>query len=104
MPTLDDVDIASVQRGEHSRGVVITGPSGLVGAAGGHGRGGGPSAGRGGIPAGGGPAGSRSGAPVGGQGGGPAGGSSPALAPSKGKQVRIILNNDEVSFDEDEPL
>jgi hypothetical protein len=38
MPTLDDVDIAPVQRGNQSRGVVILGDGSLVGAAGGHGR------------------------------------------------------------------
>jgi hypothetical protein len=54
MPMLDDVDIALVQRGDQSRGVVILGP-------GGHGHGGGLPAGHGGIPVGGGPAGSRSG-------------------------------------------
>jgi hypothetical protein len=53
IPTLDDVDITLVQRGDQSHSVVIPGPGGLVGAAGGHGRGGGPSAGHGGVPAGG---------------------------------------------------
>jgi hypothetical protein len=42
MPMLDDVDIAPVQRGDQSHGVVIPGLGGLGGAAGGHGRGGGP--------------------------------------------------------------
>ncbi len=64
MPTLDDVNIALVQRGDQSRDVVIPGPGGPGGAAGCHG-GGGPPAGHGGVPAG-----SRSGAPVGGRGGG----------------------------------
>jgi hypothetical protein len=59
MPTLDDVDITPVQRGDKSRGVVIPEPGGLVSAAGGHSRGRSPSAGRGGVPTGGGPAGSR---------------------------------------------
>jgi hypothetical protein len=77
MPTLDDVAITPVQRGDQSHSVVIPGPDGPVGTAGGLGRGGGPSAGRGGIPAGGGPAGSHSATPAGGRGGGPAGGSGP---------------------------
>jgi hypothetical protein len=42
MPMLDDIDIAPLQRGDQSRGVVIPGLGGLGGAAGGHGRGGGP--------------------------------------------------------------
>jgi hypothetical protein len=100
MPTLDDVDIAPVQRGDQSRGVVIPGPSGPGGAAGGHGHGG--------VPVGGGPAGSRSGAPTGGRGGtadgSSAAGSSSAAAPGKGKQTRVVLDDDEVSSDEDEPL
>jgi hypothetical protein len=82
MPTLDDVDIAPVQRGDQSHGVVIPGLDGLGDAAGGHGRGGGPPAGRGGISVGGGPAGSHSGAPVGGR-GDAAGGSSAAPAPAR---------------------
>jgi hypothetical protein len=94
MPTLDDVNIAPVQRGDQSRGVVIPGPGGPGGAAGGHSHGG--------VPLGGGPAGSRSGAPAGGR-GGAAGGSS-TTAPGKGKQTRVILDDDEVSSDEDEPL
>jgi hypothetical protein len=53
IPTLDNVDIARVQRGDLSRGVVIPGVSGLGGTTGGHGRGGGPVDGRGGISAGG---------------------------------------------------
>jgi hypothetical protein len=103
MPTLDDVDIAPVQRGDQSHGVVIPGLGGPGDAAGGHGRGGGPPAGRGGISVGGGPAGSRSGAPVGGR-GDTAGGSSVALAPGKGKQTCVVLDDDEVSSDEDAPL
>jgi hypothetical protein len=102
MPTLDDVDIAPVQRGDQSRGVAIPGLSGLGGAVGGHGCGGGPPVGRGGIPVGGGPAGSHSGAPVGDR-GGAAGGSS-ATAHGKGKQTCVVLDDDEVSSDEDEPL
>jgi hypothetical protein len=87
MPTLDDVDIASVQRGDQSRGVVIPG---LGGPGGAHGHGGVPSAG--------GPTGSRNGALAGDRGGGL------APAPSKGKHARVVLNDDEVSSDEDEPL
>jgi hypothetical protein len=68
MPTLDDVDIATVQRGDLSYGVVIPGTGGLGGAAG--------SCARGCGTVGGGPAG----------GGGPTGGSGPAPAPSKGKE------------------
>jgi hypothetical protein len=83
MPTLDDVDIASVQRGDQSRGVVIPRPGSPGGAAGGHDRGGGLPAGRGGIPVGNGPAGSRSGAPAGGRGG--TTGDSIASAPDTGK-------------------
>jgi hypothetical protein len=94
IPTLDDVDIAPVQRGDQSRGVVIPGPGGPGGAAVGHGHGG--------IPVGGGSAGSRSGAPAGGRGG--AIGSSSAVAPGKGKQTRVVLDDDEVLSDEDEPL
>jgi hypothetical protein len=94
MPTLDNVDIASVQRGDQSRGVVIPGPGGPSGAAGGHGHRG--------VPAGGGPAGSRSGASAGGRGGAADGSSAVALG--KGKQTRVILDDDEVSSDEDKPL
>jgi hypothetical protein len=86
MPTLDDVDIAPVQRGALSRGVVIPGPGGLGGAVGGRGRGSGPT---GGTPTGGrggGPVGNRGGILVGGRGGGPAGGSGPTPAPGKGKE------------------
>jgi hypothetical protein len=104
MPTLDDVDIAPGQRDDQSRGVVIPGPSGPSGVTGGHGCGGAPPVGRGGIPVGGGLAGSRSGAPAVGRGGGSAGGSSAALAPGKDKQTRVILDDDEVLSDEDEPL
>jgi hypothetical protein len=94
MSTLDDVDIAPVQTSDQSRGVVIPRPGGLDGAAGGHGHGG--------VPAGGGPAGSRSGASASGQ-GGTAGGST-VMALDNGKQMCVILDDDEVSSDEDEPL
>jgi hypothetical protein len=56
MQMLDDVDITLVQRGDQSCSVVLPRADGLVGATGGHGRGGGPAGGRGGIPASGGPA------------------------------------------------
>jgi hypothetical protein len=75
--------------------MVIPEAGGLFSADGGHGRGGGP-------------AGDHSGVPAGGRGGisagGPDGGSDPAPAPGKGKQARVILDDDEVSSDEDEPL
>jgi hypothetical protein len=81
MPTLDDVDIALVQRGDQSHGVVIPGSGGPGSAAGGHGHGG--------VPVGSGLAGSRSGAPAGGRGGSAGGSSSTsgssATAHSKGK-------------------
>jgi hypothetical protein len=50
--------------------------------------------------------GGRGGALAGGRGGGPASGSDPALAPSKGKdkQVWVVLDDDEVLFDDDAPL
>jgi hypothetical protein len=106
MPTLNDVDIAPVQRADQSRSMVIPRPGGLGGIAGGHSRGGGPSAGHRGVPVGGGAAGSRSGAsaPAGGRGGDPTSGSIAASAPGKGKQARVVLDDDEVSSDEDEPL
>jgi hypothetical protein len=94
MPTLDDVDIAPMQRGDQSRGVVIPGFGGTGGVTGGHSHGG--------VPAGGGPAGSRSGASAGGQGGTTGGSSTAALG--KGKQTCVILDDDEVSSNEDEPL
>jgi hypothetical protein len=94
MPMLDDVDIAPVQRGDQSCGIIIPGLGGPSGAAGGHGHGG--------VPAGGGPAGSCSGAPTGNRGG--TTGSSSIAALGKGKQMCIILYDDEVSSDEDEPL
>jgi hypothetical protein len=83
--------------------VVIPRPGGLGGTTGGHGRGGGLPAGRGGTPVGGGLAGSRSGTPADGRGGGYTGSSSTALAPGRGKQTHVILDDEEVSFDEDEP-
>jgi hypothetical protein len=100
MPMLDNVDIAPVQRGDQSRGVVILGSGGPGGAAGGHSHGG--------ASVGGGPAGSRSGALAGDR-GGAAGrssvvGGSSVVAPDKGKQTRVVLDDDEVSSDEDEPL
>jgi hypothetical protein len=84
--------------------MVIPGLGDLGGAVGGHNRGGGLPASRGGVLIGGGPAGSLSGAPVSGRGGGPTGGSSAAPAFGKGKQMRVILDDDEVSSDEDEHL
>jgi hypothetical protein len=64
MRTLDDVNIAPVQRGDQSRGVVIPRAGGLVSVASGHGRGSGTEGG-GGVPAGGG----RGGVPAGDRGG-----------------------------------
>jgi hypothetical protein len=64
IPTLDDVDIAPVQRGDQTRGVVIPRSDGPGGAAGGDGHGG--------VPVGGGPTGSHSGSPAGSQGAPPA--------------------------------
>jgi hypothetical protein len=81
MPTLDDVDIVPVQRGDQSHGVVIPRPGSLSGAAGGHGHGG--------VPTDGGPAGSRSGFSAGGRGGTTDGFSAAALG--KGKQTCVIL-------------
>jgi hypothetical protein len=94
MPTLDDVNIAPVQRGDQSRGVGIPGAGVLAGAADGHGQGSGPAGGCGGVPTSGGPAGGRGGVLAGG----------PAPAPGKGKQARVVLDDDDVSSDEDEPL
>jgi hypothetical protein len=102
IPMLDDVDIALVQRGDQSRGVVIPGPGSPGDAAGGHNRGGGPPTGRGGVPVGDGPAGSCSGPPVGDRGGATGGFSAAALG--KGKQTCVVLDGDEVSSDEDEHL
>jgi hypothetical protein len=100
MPTLDDVDITPVQTGDQSHGVVIPGSGGTGGAAGGHGHRA--------IPVGSGSAGSRSGAPVGSRGGttgsSSAAGGSSATAAGKGKQTHVVLNDNEVSCDEDETL
>jgi hypothetical protein len=104
MPMLDDVDITPIQRGDQSHGVVIPGLGSLGRAVGGHDSGGGSPVGLGGVPVGGGLTGNRSGALTGGRGGGPAGGSSTAPTPNKGKQTCVILDDDEVSSDEDEPL
>jgi hypothetical protein len=82
MPTLDDVDIAVVQRGDLSRGVTIPGVT-ITG-----GRGGTTDGGRGGR--------------------GPGGLGSPSSTPAPGKgkgvSMRVIHDDDEVSSDEDEPL
>jgi hypothetical protein len=75
----------------------MPGLDGLGGAAGGHNRGGGPPVGCGSVPAG-----SHSGTPAGGRGGSLVGGSSPGPAPGKGKQARVVLDDDEVSSNEDE--
>jgi hypothetical protein len=79
MPMLDDVDIAMVQRGDLSHGMVIPGTDvsgGLGGAISGHG--GVVVSGRAGVLAGGGPTGNR--------GSGAAGSSGPAPAPSNDKE------------------
>jgi hypothetical protein len=80
MSTLDDVDIAPVQRGDQSRGVVIPGPGGPGGVSSGHDHGG--------VPAGGVPASSRSGASAGGRGGATGGSSAAALG--KGKRSSLM--------------
>jgi hypothetical protein len=49
MPTLDDVNIALMQRGDQSCGVVIPGAGSLDSIAGSHGQGGGPAGGCGGV-------------------------------------------------------
>jgi hypothetical protein len=72
MSTLDDVNIAPMQRGDQSHGVVTPGAGGLVGAAGGHGRGGGSAGNHGGFSA-------------GGRGGGRTGSFGPISDPDKGK-------------------
>jgi hypothetical protein len=82
MPTLDDVDIAVVQRGYLSCGVTIPGAT-VTGDQGGT-----TGGGRGGR----GPRGS----------GSPS--SAPALGKGKGVSARVINDDDEVSSDEDEPL
>jgi hypothetical protein len=91
MPTQDDVDITPVQKGDQSHGVVIPGAGGPPGDRGGVRASNGPTSGQGGIP-------------TGDRGSGPTGDSGLALAPSKGKQVHVVLDDDEVSSDEDEPL
>jgi hypothetical protein len=82
MPTLDDVDITGVQRGDLSRGGTIPGST-VTG-----GRGGTTGGGRGGR--------------------GPEGSGSPssasALGRGKGVSARVIHDDDEVSSDMDEPL
>jgi hypothetical protein len=82
MPTLDDVDIAVVQRGDLSRGVTIPGATATGGWGG---TTGGARGGRG-------PGGS----------GNPS--SAPALGKGKGVSTRVVHDDDEVSSDEDEPL
>jgi hypothetical protein len=82
MPTLDNVDIVVVQRGDLSRGVMIPGVTVTSG------RGGTTGGGRGGRGPGG------SGSPS----------STPALGKGKGVSTRVIHDDDEVSSDEDEPL
>jgi hypothetical protein len=82
MPTLDDVDIAVVQRGDLSRGVTIPGVT-VTG-----GRGGTTGGGRGGRGPGG------SGCPS----------STPAPGKGKGVSTRVVHDDEEVSSDEDEPL
>jgi hypothetical protein len=82
MPTLDDIDIAVVQRGDLSHGVTIPGAT--------------VTSGRGGTTG-------------GGQGGrGPKGSGSPSSAPAlnkgKGVSTRVVHDDDEVSSDEDEPM
>jgi hypothetical protein len=84
--------------------VVILRVDGLDSTAGCHGQGGGPTGGRSGILGSGGPAGGRGCVLAGDRGGGPIGGSAPALAPGKGKQAHVVLDDDEVSSNEDEPL
>jgi hypothetical protein len=97
MPTLDDIDIAVVQRGDLSRGVTI--PGATVTSS----RGGTTGGGRGGMPVG---SGSVGGGLAGGRGRGGSGSpsSAPALGKGKGVSVRVIHDDDEVSSDEDEPL
>jgi hypothetical protein len=83
MPTLDDVDIAPVQRGNLSRSMVIPEAGGLGDATGGRGQGSGPAGGGQASGLGGGPAGGRGGALVGSRGGGPAGGFGPRQGQGK---------------------
>jgi hypothetical protein len=77
MPTLDDIDIAVVERGDLSRGVTIPGVTGGRGGTTGGGRGPGGS----GCPS-----------------------STPAPDKGKGVSTRVVHDDDEVSSDEDEPL
>jgi hypothetical protein len=97
MPTLDDIDITVVQRGDLSRGVTIPGAT-VTG-----GRGGTTGGGRGGRPV---SSGSAGGSLAGGRGcvgsGSPS--SAPTLGKGKGVSVRVIHDDDEVSSDEDKPL
>jgi hypothetical protein len=79
MPTLDDVDIAVVQRGDLSCGVTIPGATVTGGRGGTTGGGRGPGG---------------SGSPI----------SAPALGKGKGVSTRVVHDDDEVSSDEDEPL
>jgi hypothetical protein len=82
MPTLDDVDIIVVQRGDLSRGVTILGATVTAD------RGGTTGGGRGGR----------------GRGGSGSPSYAPALGKGKGVSVRVVHDDDEVSSDEDEPL
>jgi hypothetical protein len=82
MPTLDDVDITVVKRGDLSRGMMIPGAT-VTG-----GRGGTTGGGRGGR----------------GRGGSGSPSSAPTLGKGKGVSVRVVHDDDEVSSDEDEPL
>jgi hypothetical protein len=78
MPILDDVDIAPVQRVDQSRCVVIPGPDGKGGTAGGHGHRGIPTC-------------SHSGASVGGRGGTIGGSSNAALMTMRYHPMRMSL-------------
>jgi hypothetical protein len=78
MPILDDVDIAPVQRVDQSRGVVIPGPGGKGGTAGGHGHRGISAC-------------SHSGASVGGRGGTVGGSSNAALMTMRYHPMRTSL-------------
>jgi hypothetical protein len=89
MPTLDDIDIATVHRGDLSRGMAIPGSdasSDLGGTTSGHG--GVVIIARGGGPAGGSPACDRGGGPTGNRGRGATGGSDPALTPARARKNR----------------
>jgi hypothetical protein len=82
MPTLDDVDIAVVQRGDLSRGVTIPGAT-VTGGWGGT-----TGGGRGGR----------------GPGDSDSPSSAPALGKGKGVSAQVVHDDDEVLSDEDEPL